>query len=51
MYSIELLEDVPNMMSMSTHWKGVLAFKGVLDIVFYLLWRFDMMCRMGQGLP
>ena len=48
--SVKLLEYVDGMISMNTHLKGVLGFRGVFDIEFYLLWRYDILCRMGQDI-
>ena len=39
------------MISMHTHLKGVLDFRDVFDLDFYLLWRSDIICRMCQSLP
>ena len=35
----------------NTHLKGVLGFRGVLDLEFYLLWRSDKMLRKCQDIP
>ena len=48
---VNVFEDVAGMMYMDTHLKGVLGFRGVIDLYFiYLLWRYDMMCKKGQDL-
>ena len=48
---VKLLEGMAGIMSMNTHLKGVLGFRGVFDLDFYLLWISDMMFIMGQDLP
>ena len=50
-YIFKVLEYVAGMMYMNTYFKSVLDFRGVFDPAFYLLWRSDIMCRMGQYLP
>ena len=48
---VKNFEDMVGMMSMETHLKCVLGFRGVVDIDFYILWISDMMCRKDQYLP